>query len=289
MKKLLSVIAMLCVLQGQTFASECDYYCAKPPYPVAGSVAQFVSNATGMNFLFTKIAEAAMQSELKKETGSNFNVEIKAFGGKNLLDGKFKSMTATAKSITYYGVRASDIKAETLCDYNRVVIKGNDVYFPENFVLKYSGKIKSSDLQAMVVSQEYLNMLNKFTVSVVNRVLFKIYDPSAKIENNKLKLSYKIVTPFLFTTNTSTIDILASLKVENSKIVFSDVQVGSPNNKVDLSRIMSLVNYLNPFTTEIAVSKTTKGISKVKNVQFTNNQIHFDGLFIIPKNYVITK
>ncbi len=289
MKKLLSVIAMFCIVQMQSFASECEYYCAKPPYPVGGSVAHIVSNITGMNFLFTKIAETAMQSELKKETGSNFNVEIKAFGGKNLMDGKFKSMTANTKSINYSGVRASDIKVESLCSYNRVVIKDNDLLFPENFVLKYSGKITSSDLQAMVVSQEYLNMLNKMTVSIANKVLFKIYDPSAKIENNKIKMSYKVVTPFLFTTNTSTIDILASLKVENSKIVFSDVQVGSPNNKIDLSKIMSLVNYLNPFTTEVAVSKSTRGISKIKNVQFINNQIHFDGLFIIPKNYVITK
>ncbi|UKI41755.1 MAG: hypothetical protein L6V95_01515 [Candidatus Melainabacteria bacterium] len=66
-----------------TFAIEdIQSYCPAEPYPVGGKVASSISKITGTNWLFTNIAESRVKYALKKETNSNFDVKMKAFGGK---------------------------------------------------------------------------------------------------------------------------------------------------------------------------------------------------------------
>ena len=98
LKKILTVLVLCLTIPASAKSFE-EKYCAQKPYPVGGIVASGISNITGVNFTFTKLAELTIQSILKKELNSNFNAELYSFGGKNLIDGKFKKLTLSARKI----------------------------------------------------------------------------------------------------------------------------------------------------------------------------------------------
>ncbi|MDD3237645.1 MAG: hypothetical protein PHV37_06050 [Candidatus Gastranaerophilales bacterium] len=287
MKKLIIFLALIMGAQG-AFAVDYSSMCMSEPYPVSGAFPHFMSNASGMNFLLTQVAESQVQKSLKKQTNSKFKVQIEPFGAKNFIDGKFKSMTLNSKSISTDGVYISDFNAKTLCDYNQVVIKNKkEMYFPTNLILNYSAVMTSDDFKKTVLSSSYINMLNKLNISIGNTVLFKVYDPTAKISNNKINMSFKVITPMLFTSSASTFTLNSSLGVKDGQIVFSDFDLGSSNSKLNMEKILPLVNKLNPLSYDMNVTNDAKGTVKVSNVKIDNDRIVMDGVFIIPKNYVI--
>lgn len=286
MKKLILFLVLIFTSQ-TSFAYDYSQMCEVPPYPVSNGFPKFMSNVTGANFLITQVAESQIQKALKKDLNSNFKVNIEPYGAKNLLDGKFKSLTITSSKVAYGNASISEFYAKTICDYNHVVLKNNDVYFAQNLLFNYSGLVTSNDFQNIVLSKEYLSLLEKMNVTIANRVIFKIFDPTAKIDNDRIKLSFKMMTPLSFLNEVSTVTINAGLAVQNEKIVFTDVDLGSPNSRFDLSKMLPIVNRLNPLTYEFSLSKSSKGILKVSNVKVAQNKIFVDGVFIIPKNYVI--
>ena len=286
MKKFI-LFLMLLITSQACFAYDYSQMCAAPPYQVGNGFTQFVSTATGTNFLLKQVAEAQLEKTLKKELNSKFVVKIKPYGAKTFTDGKFKYMEMTSKKIVYNGLSISDFKANTVCKYNHVVYKNKNVYFPENLIYKYSGKITNDDFQNVILSEEYLKTLEKMSVIIGNKIIFKVFDPSAKIENNRLKLSYKVMTPLSFITEVSTVNLTAGLAVENEKIVFSEIELGSSNNKLNLNKMLPLVNRLNPLTYEMKLSKTSNAIVKISTIKINDNKISLDGVFIIPKNYAI--
>ena len=79
----------------------CDYtnQCPAAPYDLASDSANFFFNATGATFLAEQIAKNQIQQELKKATKKDFDVEIKAFNPKSLLEGKFKYFSITGKNL----------------------------------------------------------------------------------------------------------------------------------------------------------------------------------------------
>ncbi len=285
MKKLIILLGFLFFAQ-PVLAYDYAQICAVPPYAVSNKVAQAMSNVTGMNFLVTQVAESVMQRELKKKLNSNFKVQIKPYGAKNFINGKFKSLTLSSPRIVYGGASISDFRATTLCPYNQVVLQKNDVAFTENFVLKYSTVVTNEDFQTTVLSKEYLNTISKFNVNIGTKTLFKVFDPTATLVNDRVKLTFKIMTPLFFTSEVNTAILDAGLAVQNERIVFTDIKIGDSND-VNLSKLLPIINRLSPLTYNVKVSKSSSGVLKVQNVKVANSKIFIDGVFIIPKNYAI--
>ncbi len=288
MKKLLFVFLAL-FITSPVLAYDYSQMCPIPPYPVSNKFAQIISTATGTNFLLTQVAESVMEKSLKKELDSNFQVNIKPYGAKNFIDGKFRELTVSSPKIVYSGTSVSDFHASTMCNYNHVVLKKHDIAFAENFVLRYSTLITNKDLQYTTASKEYSSLLNKLTVSVGNKILFKVFDPNAVIENNRIKFSFKVITPLFFVDEVSTVNLSTSLSVKNEKLVFSDISTGDKSDAYNhaLGKMLTVINKLNPLTYNVPVSKSAEGILKVQNVKITNSKIYVDGVFIIPKNYAM--
>lgn len=286
MKKIIVFLFLMFISQA-SFAYDYSQMCAVPPYPVSSGVPRFFSNATGMNFLITQVAESQIQRSLNKEIDGNFKVKIKPYGAKNLLDGKFKSLTITSKKVMYGEAGISDFRAKTICDYNQVVLKNKDVYFAQNLIFNYSGFITSKDFQNIVLSKEYISFLEKMNVTIVNKVIFKVFDPKVKIDNDRIQLAFKVMTPLSFAEGVSNVTLNAGLAIQDEKIVFTDIDFGSANSRLNLSKMLPIINRLNPLTYEFDLSKSSKGILKVSNVKIAQSKIFVDGVFIIPQNYGI--
>ncbi len=284
MKKICNLGAILLafvLFQNVTYAIEdVASFCPAEPYPVGGVFASTISKITGTNLILTNIAEKRIKFALKKETNSDFDVDIKAFGGKNLIEGKFKNLSMTSDSVKYEGFYVSNLKAYTLCDYNQVKFNSYDFTFPENFVLKYEAKITQNDLNKIILRPQYREKINKFNQSFSNILSLKVYEPQFTLAGNRIYMDFKVLLPFI---GTKTINSDFGLKVVDGKIAVADFNI---SNSLSFSsdNILSILNIFNPFNIDLSLDKNNKGINAVQNVNIINNEIVFDGVFIVPKS-----
>ncbi len=287
MKKVAFILSVFLFLANcaNAFTSETSYYCAKEPYDISGGFKGFLTSASGVNFLTTQVAERGIARALKKELGANFNVQIQTFGGNNLLNGKFKKLSATSKDLNKDGLYFSSMNVETLCGFNHVKYEDNQLYFVENMVIKYQGKITEADLQKTIASTEYGKFIDNLTQSTGGNYVLKITNSNIKINNNKIVMSYDFLAPTFMGTIPKTIKFTAGLNVENGKILFDNVDFGNPITNLAMKSALPMINKLNPLVYQVKTDKRNNAIVNVKNVKIVNNEILADGLIIIPKNY----
>ena len=284
MKKFILAFAVLCLIfSGKSFAAIDTSLCPRPPYAVSSGFPLFLSNATGMNFLLTKIGEITLENQLKKELGAKFDVQIYAYGAKNLIDGKFKKITASAKNVTIDGVHISSINSESVCDYNHFVTKGDDVYAAENFLSKFDVTLTSDDIKQTFAAGKFAKTLDSMSVKVNNFIVFKVFDAQAAIVNNRFDLSMKMVSPIITGGKTKTISVNMGLAVLDGKIQFTDVQLNQGSARMNINALLPIINKLNPFMYETTILKTKGSIVRVSDINIVNNNINITGSVFIPK------
>ena len=286
MKKILILITLFMLFISQAMAEVTETkYCAVPEKKDTGSkLSKVISNITGGNFLSTKAAETAIQNVIKNQLGSNVNIEIYPYTVGSLLQGKFKKMSITAKSLNLTGLYVSNFNAETLCEYNQVNVKDGELLFKENFVMGFSGKITNEDLEKTMSSPLYLQTVQSARIKLFGQDLFKLSYMKIAIKNNKLILVANVMSPVLWGTEAKKITATSSLSVENGKIKYENIRIMDTNLNKWVQTLLSLFNLVNPFTFEIKLSKNTSGYTSVKNVIIENNEIKMDGVLYIPKN-----
>lgn len=285
MKKLLITLGTFLLLTQAAFSTEAQYYCAKEPYDISGGIGGLLTSASGINFISTKVVEHSVSNALKKELGSNFKVKIETFGGTNLLNGKFKSLTAKSNDLKLNGLYFSSMDAETLCGFNHVKYEEGKLYFVENMVIKYQGKITEADLQKTILTSEYAKILDNMTIRTGGNLIMQVLNTQVKIENNKIVMSYDILSPTFMGTVPKTIKFKAGLDVEDGKIKFDNIDFGNPITNMAMKSALPMINKLNPLVYQIKNKKGNNSLVTVKNVKIVNNEILTDGVIIIFKNY----
>ena len=286
MKKIIVLIISFLMIVSQAFAEVAETrYCAVPENKETGSkLSKLISNVTGGNFLSTKAAEMAIQNVIKGQLGSNVNVELYPYTVGSLLQGKFKKMSITAKSLNLTGLYVSKFKAETLCEYNQVTVKNGELLFKENFVMGFSGKITNEDLEKTMETPQFLQLVQSARVRLFGQDLFKLSYMKISIKNNKLILVANVMSPILWGTDSKKITATSNMSIVNRKIRYENIKIMDTTLNKWIQALLSLFNLVNPFTFEIKLSKNTSGYTSVKNVIIENNEIKMDGVLYIPKN-----
>ena len=145
MKKILVLIFLIfsCCLASSAEVYEAKYCPVAQTKDTGNGVAKLLSNVTGINFASSKAAELAIQKVIKTQLGSKTNIEITPYSIGSLINGKFKKMTIESKSLNLAGLYVSKFDAGTVCDYNQVGVKENNLLFKENFVMGFSSEISN--------------------------------------------------------------------------------------------------------------------------------------------------
>lgn len=255
--------------------------CTMDNYNIGNKFTRTLSNVSGTNFLITQIAKSQIKKNLKKQTDGVFDVDLKSFGTKSLIDGKFKDLRLSSKNANFGGVYISDIKINTVCNYNYIKQTKNDLLFPENFIMNFSGKITQNDLQKTLVSNDYKKELQKLNMKLNKTGGIKVYEPRFTILKDKLKMNLSCYLPFI---GEKSITAYYSLKVTEGKITLADLQVDN-YGKVNANLILPLINMLNPLSFDTYVSPSSKALISTKNIKIVNNEIFLDGNIFIAQNY----
>lgn len=286
MKKFFLIVIVFFMSFQYSFAEIYEaQYCAVPQKEEkSNTVSAVLSNITGTNFLSSKAAELAIQKVIKKELGSNTNVELYPYSLGSLIQGKFKKMTIESKSLNLTGLYVSKFNAQTVCEYNQVGVKDNNLLFKENFVMGFSGKITNADLEKTMSSPQYLKMVDSAKITTFGQILFKISYMKLSLKNDRLILIANVMSPILWGTDSKKITATSVLKIENGKLIYDDLKIMNKETNKSLKALLSLFNLINPFTFDIKLSENTTGYTSVKNVIIENNTIIMDGVLYIPKN-----
>lgn len=286
MKKLLLILSLMIFCAAPSFAI-CDYasFCPSHAYDLTSRPGQMFSRGTGMTFLSEKVAESMIKKELKRSTKADFNVKVKSYSLKDLVDGRFKSLHISGKNLNIEGVYLTSLDLKTLCDFNYVQLGRSSIKFKENMVLNFSTVISDQDLMKTMKSSGYLDKLNCVNVEGCGITFFKLSGADVKIKNNKLYFKVRVTSQLLLAQPLD-LSIATDLKVEDGRIVLTKFNVGNLPKGIDLSKVVYRLNAMNPlsFTLNVLENKNTKMM--IKTVNISGDKITVNGNIFIPKNSI---
>ncbi len=287
MKKIIIYITLFLTFSS-AFAVDYSSYC--PAKKSSGSFLGNIASLTGINFLSKSFLQNRIQSAIKKETDSKFDVDIDNVFGSSILSGAFKSLSAKSSSVGYHGIYMSDFSVNTVCPYNYVSFKGGKLSFPENLVLNYKTSITQEDVDKILNSNIYKNAISRMNKDGSISSLVNIKSSSVTISDDKLKFKYKLA-PFpkasglfsVLTSNIKPIDLSFStnLRANNGKLELCNFDINSKNVAYDT--FLPIINKFNPLSYGINVGKNAKGTLDVQNVNIKDGKIQLSGILLISK------
>src|SRR5574344_983150 len=282
MKKNLIILLSMIFFASPALAN-CEYssLCAPNAYGLSSKKAQILSNVTGATFLGQTVAQSLIKKELKKATKQKFSVKVKGYSVQDLKAGKFKYLKVSGKNLNFDGIYVSGLEFNTLCDFNYIDL--NNYTLKENMVMKFSTTFSDNDLRKTMNSSGYLDMLNNVSFSGMGINLFKFSGANVSVKNNKIYFTIKVTSQLLLGKKEMNIVVSADLKVKNGKITLSEINLENLFTKIDLTKITSLLNRINPltFTTHILGNNGSK--VSVENVNIIGNKILVTGNVFVPK------
>lgn len=283
MKKFLVLLGAIVISSTSAFATDCSSFkCPANPYSDNLSI----SNVTGTNFLAERIANAIIKKQVLKDSQGKYKVNLESYNIAALKKGIFKSLEITGEDTVTDGIYASMIKLRTVCDYNYIEINNKEktTTFKEDFGMAYAVQFTESDLNKTMANSQYTDLIRKVNSIGNTTKMFNISSTSAKIINNKLVYVMRVAVPLL--NLKKDVAIQTDLKVRNGEIIIDEAELMTEAMKVDVNKLLKLVNYLDPLDFSMELMKNKDANMQVKEVNIKDNKINVSGLITVAKDVV---
>lgn len=192
MKKL--ILTILFLLSGTMSFASCDCLCVAP-YDLTCGVSRFFSKITGQNFLVEKIAEHLIKKEVKKEfQQGKIKASLKSYSVRDLKAGRFKSVEISGKDLISDGAYITSFKAKTVCDFNYIEAKDDNIIIKENVPVAFEAVITEDDLNRAIESFQYKKLINDINNYIGG--LFVIEASAIRLRNDKMYYVINYSGPF---------------------------------------------------------------------------------------------
>ncbi len=283
MKKILVLLGAIVISSGAAFSANCSSFkCPANPYSDDLSI----SNVTGTNFLAERIANTIIKKQILRDSQGKYKVNLESYNIAALKKGIFKSLEITGEDTVTDGIYASMIKLRTVCDYNYIEINNKEktTTFKEDFGMAYAVQFTESDLNKTMANSQYTDLIRKVNSIGNTTKMFNISSTSAKIINNKLVYVMRVAVPLL--NLKKDVAIQTDLKVRNGEIIIDEAELMTEAMKVDVNKLLKLVNYLDPLDFSMELMKNKDANMQVKEVNIKDNKINVSGLITVAKDVV---
>lgn len=280
----LSLLLCLMVFCATPAFSICNYahFCPPHAYGLSSKWEQVFSMRTGATLLSEKIAQAKIKDQLKAVTNQKLDVNVETYSFMDLIHGRFKFIKISGKNLNIKGVYMTSLDMETLCDFNYVQFDKTPVRFKENMVVGFSTLISDADLMKTMKSNGYLDKLNCVNVHGCGITFFKLSGADVQIKNNKLYFTVKITSQLLLSKPLDVV-IATDLKAENGRIVMTKVDLGNLAKGVNLDKVASHLNSMNPLAFSLNVLENENSKMCIQNVKINGDTVKVSGNIFIPK------
>lgn len=279
MKKLLLIILIMLFCSDVTMAQV--KYCCSVPEDLSSPIARGLTNAVGCNLIAKKTAKVALTRLLKKNSEGEYNIKIDSFSAMDLKKGKFKSAEIEGENVSTHGVYISNIKMNTLCDYNRIDYSQKPAFFYTDIPLKFTAEITEDNLNKTLIDLGYIKKMTDINLGGIS--FFKIDNANIKLKNNKLYLIIHVKAPLLLGDKIIKIAFSGKPNVENGKIVLENVQSENLRN-LDMTQFLHLINSLNPFEIPLNIFQGTDTVLSVDDIKIMENKIYVNGIIVVKRS-----
>ncbi len=283
MKKILVLLGAMLISTCAGYSITCEgFECPQNPYD--GNLS--ISNVTGTNFLAEQITNYLIKKQILKDSTGKYKVNLESYNFTALRDGKFKSLEITGSDTVTDGVYASLIKLKTLCDYNYIDIdnKDNTITFKENFGMAFAIQFSADDLNKTMQNRRYGEIIRRVNNIGNTYKMFNIISSSVEIKDNKLNYIMKVSIPILNVKKDITVE--TNLAVHNGEIIFDEASLNTEYFKVDIDKLSSLLNYLNPLEFSMKIMKNDYANLHIKEINITDEKINVSGIITVDKNVI---
>lgn len=242
-----------------------------------------VNKISGVNFVVRKTVEKIIKSEIKKELGLNVNATLEIFSINSLKNGEFKELKLRGKNLRYGSFSLSGFEAQTICPYNKVVLKNGRIYYPESLNLKYTGKITNADIQYIINSDKFKNAVSKISFNVFGKSGAGLLMP--KVEIKQGFLFFDIPVQAFFLKKPVEIKLYTEIEVIDNKIILKNIKSENLKNGFFYDILNPVLNILNPLLYNINAVNGKYCNVTVTNAQISDNIINVNGIITVNKNY----
>lgn len=283
MKKILIMLAAIIITSGAGYSATCEFECPGNPYAAEGIS---ISNITGTNYMAEKIANALIKRQILKDSKGKYKVNLQSYNVTALKKGIFKSLEITGTDTVTDGIYTSYVKLKTLCDYNYIEInnKENTATFKEDFGMAYAVQFTESDLNNTMEHSLYQEMIRRVNNIGNAYKMFNITTSKVQIKDDKLLYVMKIAVPLLNIKKELVVE--TSMKARNGEIIIDQADLMTDFMKIDVDKLASLINYLNPLDFSMKLMKNKDANMQVKDITIKDNKINVSGIVTVDKDVI---
>ena len=228
--------------------------------------------------LTRKIAEKSVKSTLrkalKKETGTNFDINFEGYTLSSIKRGVFKSIELTGKDVNYNGMVIPHVHLQSLDDYNYIDYTKNPVVFMCDMTYAYEIWLDDESLNTALKDAAYSKILTR--VNKIAKPFFVVKGVRTKIKDDKLYIITDYNLP-LATTKDRSFVAQSDFEVINGKIKAKNIHIDSAYGNLGLNKVANLINYLNPLEFAVDILGSGKQKTIIENVNIIDNQVKISG------------
>lgn len=281
MKKLLLIFSLLLMLPCFG-AAQNDIVCPYKSLKMMDNES-VLNRVTGLSFLSKKIVETAIRKEIYKETGFNIDASINLFSVKALKKGEFKELKLKGKNLHYESFSLAGFEAQTICPYNRVILKDKKIYYPQDLYMKFKGEINNQDVQNVINSEEFKTAISKVSLKVFGVKGASLLPPKIELKQGFVFFDVPIQT--LFLKKPINVKLYSEIGVKNNKIELKNINVGDSSDSAFNDLIKPALNVINPFLYNVNSANGKYAKLFVTKAQISDNIINIEGIVTVKKNY----
>ena len=235
------------------------------------------------HFSLTKcIAESsvkrALKRALKKETGTNFDINFEGYTLSSIKRGIFKSIEISGKDVKYNNLVIPYVHLQSLDNYNYIDYTKNPVVFKCDMTYAYDILLDDESINTALENTSYNKILTK-----VNRIaspFFIVKGVKTKIKDDKMYIITDYNLP-LSTTKDRSFVAQSDFEVINGKIRAKNVHIDTAYGNLGLNKVANLINYLNPLEFTVDILENSNQKTNIENINIIDNKVKVSGKIFI--------
>ncbi|MBE7713264.1 MAG: hypothetical protein E7Z87_05935 [Cyanobacteria bacterium SIG26] len=282
MKKVILLSAIM-LMFGSVVNAACEYKCV-PAYNLNNKFRTLSAAATGFNSLVERKVESIIKKEvLKISSAEKLDVSLQSYSPRDLKRGIFKSLKMNGTNLVMNDVHLSNLKLETLCDFNYIEETQDKVVFHEELPMSFDMTFTQDDFNKTILHDRYQLLVADLNATIAKYVKgFGISSTKVAVKANKFYMIIGFNLPMV--RNEQKIVVQSDLNIKNGDIDLTNTRIVSGNLKLNLSKVDYMVKRLNPLNFSVNILENQDAKVSVQDVEIINNKIVAKGIIIIPKS-----
>lgn len=236
-----------------------------------------------MNPIAESTVQKIIKKVLKKEVGKgDYNVKFTGYTLSSMKKGIFKTIEIESENLTIEEIPIPYVKVKTVTDYNWIDITQKPPIVKTDMIFDYNIELTEKSINSALKQKNYEKKLENLNKKAYP--LFEMHDVRVKIRHNKILIIMDYSLPLASNKQIKTFMVSTNFKVENGKIIASNIGLDNAYAKLPLEKVVNLINLINPLSFTLSQINDTHCKGQVESVNIENNIVRVDGKIFVLKH-----